>query len=110
MVQIVLSGATDGLDDALNGEAERLVRQRRYVQEVNAVDGGIAVTVKNGSAAVPDLVGLLHAERVPVGSLSVVRPSLDDVFLKHTGRAIRAEEATGEFSDTMRQSMRLRRR
>ncbi|WP_420613054.1 ATP-binding cassette domain-containing protein [Candidatus Spongiisocius sp.] len=110
VVQIVLSGATDGVGDGLNGEAERLVRQRGYVQEVNSVDGGIAVTVKNGSAAVPDLVGLLHTERVPVGSLSVVRPTLDDVFLKHTGRAIRAEEATGEVSDTMRQSMRLRRR
>ncbi len=111
VVQIVLSGAADGRDDVLNGEAERLVRRRGYVQGVNAVDGGIAVTVKNGSAAVPDLVGLLHAERVPVGSLSVVRPSLDDVFLKHTGRAIRSEETTtGEFSDTMRRSMRLRRR
>jgi len=113
VVQIALNRSTDGPDDALNGEAERLVRQRGYVQEVNAVDGGIAVTVKNGSAAVPDLVGLLHAERVQVGSLSVVRPTLDDVFLKHTGRAIRAEEATGESSDSMRQSMRqmrLRRR
>ena len=110
VVQIALNGAADGPDDALNGKAEGLVRQQGYVQAVHPVDGGIAVTVENGSAAVPDLVGLLHAERVSVGSLSVVRPTLDDVFLKHTGRAIRAEETTSEFSDTMRQSIRLRRR
>ncbi len=52
MVQIALSGAADGPDDALNGKAEGLVRQRGYVQAVSPVDGGIAVTVENGSAAV----------------------------------------------------------
>ena len=108
VVQVTLNGG--GPDDALNRRTEGLVRRRGYVLGGNTVDGGIAVTVKNGSAAVPDLVGLLHAEQVPVGSLSVVRPTLDDVFLKHTGRAIRAEKATGELRDTMRQSIQLRRR
>ena len=111
VVQIVLNGSGDGPDDALNERAEGLVRQQRYVDAVNRADGGIAITVKNGSAAVPDLVSLLHDNRVPVASLSVARPSLDDVFLKYTGRTIRAEEATGdEVGEMMRPMMGLKKR
>ena len=73
VVQVVLNGSGDGPDDALNERAEGLVRQQRYVDAVNRADGGIAITVKNGSAAVPDLVSLLHDNRVPVASLSVAQ-------------------------------------
>ena len=59
----------------------------------------------------PELVSLLHDNRVPVASLTVARPTLDDVFLKHTGRTIRAEEATGdEVSEMMRPLMGLKKR
>ena len=111
VVQIVLNGSDDGPDDALNEKAEGLVRRQRYVDAVNRADGGIAITVKNGSAAVPELVSLLHDNRVPVASLTVARPTLDDVFLKHTGRTIRAEEATGdEVGEMMRPLMGLKKR
>ena len=53
------------------------------------------------------VVGLLHDNRIPVASLSVARPTLDDVFIKYTGRTIRAEEATG---DEISKLMGLRRR
>ena len=111
VVQIVLNGSDDGPDDALNERAEGLVRQQAYVDAVNRADGGIAITVKNGSAAVPELVSLLHDNRVPVASITVARPTLDDVFLKHTGRTIRAEEATGdEVGEMMRPLMGLKKR
>ena len=76
--------------------AERLLQERPYVDAVNRVDGGISITVKDGSAAVPDLVRILHENQVPVSGLSVTSPTLDDVFLKYTGRTIRSEEATGD--------------
>ena len=111
VVQIVLDGSGDGPDDALNERAEQVVRGQRYVDAVNTADGSIAITVKNGSAAVPDLVSLLHDNQVPIASLTVARPTLDDVFLKHTGRAIRAEEATGdEVGEMMRPMMGLKKR
>ena len=111
VVQIVLHGSGDSPDDALHERAEGLVGQQGYVDGIDRVDDGITVTVQNGSAAVPDLVGLLHDNRIPVASLSVARPTLNDVFLKHTGRTIRAEEATGdEVGKMMRQLMGLNRR
>ena len=111
VVQIVLNGSGDVPDDALNERAEGLVRQQRYVDAVNSADGGMAITVKNGSAAVPELVSLLHDNSVPVASITVARPTLDDVFLKYTGRTIRAEEATGdEVGEMMRPLMGLKKR
>ena len=53
-------------------------------------DGVLRVEVADGAAFVPKLVRELTVE---VTSVAFRRPSLDDVFLKLTGRAIRAEEA-----------------
>ncbi|HEY0409530.1 MAG TPA: ATP-binding cassette domain-containing protein [Candidatus Dormibacteraeota bacterium] len=55
------------------------------------VDGaGLHLEVADGAAFVPRLIGALG---VPVRSVTVRRPSLDDVFLKLTGRAIRDAQA-----------------
>lgn len=57
------------------------------------VDGdSLRIEVSDGSAFVPQLVTTLS---VPVTNVTVRRPSLDDVFLKLTGRAIREEEGEG---------------
>ena len=53
-------------------------------------NGTLRVEVADGAAFVPRLV---RETSVVVTSVAFHRPSLDDVFLKLTGRAIRAEEA-----------------
>ena len=54
---------------------------------------GIVISVEDGAAYVPKLFATL---RVPVTSVTVTRPSLDDVFLSYTGRTIRdSEQASG---------------
>jgi ABC-2 type transport system ATP-binding protein len=58
-----------------------------------AEDGSLRVEVADGAAFVPKLVRELAVE---VTSVAFRRPSLDDVFLKLTGRAIRAEESDGK--------------
>jgi ABC-2 type transport system ATP-binding protein len=53
-------------------------------------NGALRIEVPDGAAFVPRL---FSATTVPVRSVTVRRPSLDDVFLKMTGRAMRDEEA-----------------
>jgi ABC-2 type transport system ATP-binding protein len=54
---------------------------------------GIVISVEDGAAYVPKLFATL---RVPITSVTVTRPSLDDVFLSYTGRTIRdSEQAPG---------------
>lgn len=94
VVQIIMDESAAVPGDELYERAEELVRQQGYVDGVSRVDGGIAITVRDGSAAVPDLISLFQDVRIPVISVSVARPTLDDVFLMHTGRRIRTEEET----------------
>jgi ABC-2 type transport system ATP-binding protein len=60
--------------------------------------GALRVEVPDGAAFVPKLVRELSVE---VTSVAFRRPSLDDVFLKLTGRAIRAEEASSKDQTRM---------
>ena len=59
---------------------------------VNATvaEGGVRVEVADGAEFVPRMI---HALSVPVRSVTIRRPSLDDVFINLTGHAIRDEEA-----------------
>ena len=58
--------------------------------DVVTQNGGLVVRVPDGERFVPSAFGALT---VGVRSVSVRRPSLDDVFIKYTGRAIRDAEA-----------------
>ena len=61
-------------------------------------EGAVTFSVGSGEQFVPRLFSELS---VPIGSVSVSRPSLDDVFMSYTGSTIRDAEASG--TDAMRQ-------
>ncbi len=67
-------------------------------------EGAVTFSVAAGEAFVPRLFAELG---VPIRSVNVARPSLDDVFMSFTGSTIRDAEATG--SDRMRMAMRAAR-
>ena len=46
----------------------------------------------DGSAAVPAVLQALEAGGVGVASVTIARPSLDDVYLRHTGRSLQKTE------------------
>ena len=52
----------------------------------------LQVTVERGDVAVAPLLQALHAAGLQVTSVTVARPTLDDVFLTLTGRSLRDEE------------------
>jgi ABC-2 type transport system ATP-binding protein len=68
-------------------------------------EGAVAFPVASGEAFVPRLFAELG---VPIRSVSVSRPSLDDVFMSFTGSTIRDAEAGS--TDRMRVMMRAARR
>jgi ABC-2 type transport system ATP-binding protein len=78
---------------------------QRYGVAVHRVDGAYHFQVPAGAEFVPRVV-MDFKDRVR--SIQVKQPSLDDVFLQLTGRAIRDEEGTE--LDQMRQGVRLWRR
>jgi ABC-2 type transport system ATP-binding protein len=67
-------------------------------------EGAVTFAVPSGEAFVPRLFAELG---VPIRSVSVSRPSLDDVFMSYTGTTIR--DAEGGANDWMRMAFRARR-
>jgi len=62
---------------------------------VNIADSGDGLTVyaKDGGQFVPELVRAFDKSSIKLISINLSSPTLDDVFLKHTGKRIRVEEA-----------------
>ena len=60
----------------------------------NVVEGDrLVLTVARGDTAVPQLLRALDRARLPLVSVQVHRPTLDDVFLTLTGRSLREPAA-----------------
>jgi ABC-2 type transport system ATP-binding protein len=70
-------------------EAAAAAIRERYDLETTVVDDALELQVADGEAFVPKLLSEIG---VPVSSVSVARPSLDDVFMAFTGRTIRDAE------------------
>jgi ABC-2 type transport system ATP-binding protein len=64
------------------------------VSEVTLEGRQVRARAKNGATAMPPALAALEAAGHPVASATMARPSLDEVYLRHTGRSFReAEEA-----------------
>ena len=96
IVHITVDSAGGGQEQMARAKA--LVTERSYVAAADATGDTLTITVSDGSAAVPDLIRLLHENKVEVSGLSVASPTLDDVFLSYTGRSIRSEDAAEDES------------
>ena len=76
--------------------AEAIAREVLAVRELAAADGTLHVTVDDGAVALAPLLRALDAAGLHPASVSVSRPSLDDVFLTLTGRSLREGDAMSE--------------
>ena len=111
VVQVTIGSSSEELDGHRVDEAEALVRGLGYVETVNSAGDSLTIRVRDGSAAAPELLRLLHENQIGVANLSVASPTLDDVFLAHTGRTIRTEDSGGdELAQLMRPWLGLKRR
>src|SRR5580693_995933 len=68
-----------------------------FVDRADVEDGAIRLTVTDTTRAMAAIFGVLAARGIPTRAASVARPSLDDVFLRETGRSLRD---TGEGTAT----------
>ncbi len=81
------------LEREYNGEARGAIRDLVGVRDV-VVDGRtLRARADDGARAVPLVLGALESAGVGVSSVRVARPSLDDVYLKYTGRTFDAAQA-----------------
>jgi ABC-2 type transport system ATP-binding protein len=121
--RIVALGAPEELKASVGGDIITLrmadgtaqvpedLRGLEGVKAVEASDGRIKVTVASGEEMLAPILEVLKGSRTEVRSVHLDRPSLDDVFMKYTGRHLRADEEPGRPSGIrrIRTAMRARR-
>jgi ABC-2 type transport system ATP-binding protein len=71
-------------------QATKVLREESVVNSLESTeDGGLRLYVTDGATAIPTILRALDAGGVPLRSIELHRPSLDDVFLTKTGRSLR---------------------
>ena len=73
--------------------AEVVVREAVEAREVVVAETSLLVTVDEGATAVAPILRALDAAGLQPTSITVNRPTLDDVFLTLTGRSLREAAA-----------------
>jgi ABC-2 type transport system ATP-binding protein len=71
------------------GRAAHLLGPEPFVKELTSTDGELRLYVEDGSVALPRILRLLDDAGIGVRSVSLSEPTLDDVFLRQTGRSLR---------------------
>lgn len=82
--------------DGVAKQASTLLAAQPFVREVSAEDNQVRLYVEDGGAALPQILRLLDAEQIGVRSMSLSEATLDDVFLRQTGRSLRDAGAPAE--------------
>ncbi|KAF5428790.1 ABC-2 type transport system ATP-binding protein [Candidatus Methanomarinus sp.] len=127
-IAIIDSGRIQALDtpenlkNSLGGDVVKLVVDneeiasalcRLYIKNgcagnVHWKKSSIFITIKDGAHQIPHILTIASGANINILSVDLHRPTLDDVFLSHTGRAIREEETSemGKFGFVFRTARR----
>jgi len=88
----------DSITISLKPDSDSKLKTRAVLGEVPGItgvtdaDGGVIAYAGNAGELIADLVTALERAGIRPSSLSISKPTLDDVFLRQTGRRIRGEE------------------
>ena len=102
---IVVEGTPASLKAGLRGDAVHVELENGNVEDAKRVLDGVGAPpeqvidnrtivsrVENGGRALPGIISALEAAGIAVASVSLSRPSLDDVYLHFTGREFSTED------------------
>jgi ABC-2 type transport system ATP-binding protein len=88
--------AGDVVTLSVAGEQQRafdLLRAQPFVREAKMDEGIVLLYVDRGEVAMPAILRLLDGASLQLKTVELHRPSLDDVFLRQTGRSLREAAA-----------------
>jgi ABC-2 type transport system ATP-binding protein len=103
--KIVAEGTPDALKRQIAGDAVvlsvggdqhaalALLADQPFVRDSSTENGMLRLYVDRGETAMPAILRLLDGAGLELLTISLTRPSLDDVFLRQTGRSLREQAA-----------------
>jgi len=118
--RIIALGRTEDLKNSLGGDtivaetndAEKLCKavHKFGCRSVRSHDGRVTLHVERGDRKIPELMKIAARNNIEILSVSLHKPTLDDVFLHYTGKTIREEETSPADAFRMRRRAMERRR
>ena len=104
--RIIVTGTPGELKSSVGGDAivfgflseetarnaEALLAEKVQVERIHTTDNSVYLNIKDGERVMPELLRTLDARNLEAQSVTLSRPSLDDVFLKYTGRSLREDK------------------
>jgi ABC-2 type transport system ATP-binding protein len=76
-------------DEGNTAVGRSLLESEAFVREISTAGDQVRLYVEDGSTALPQLLRILDQNSVGVRSMNLSEPTLDDVFLRQTGRSLR---------------------
>jgi len=105
--KIVALDTPQNLKDSLGGDVVSLELQNQndasfeaelkgfeWLSGIDKHDGMLDLKVKNADKHIPEIFSVAEKRGVAVNSVHLRKPSLEDVFLRYTGKTIREQEAS----------------
>ena len=86
------------LGASVNGSAHGALAGVAGIRDVAVEGRSLRARADDGGRALPAVLQTLEAHGVPVASVRVARPSLDDVYLRYTGRTFDAADEKTEVA------------
>lgn len=72
-------------------QAQNLLNSQPFIREIHPGNGQFQLYVEQGEEALPAILRLLDGAGLSVRTVTLSRPTLDDVFLRQTGRSLRED-------------------
>ncbi len=87
--QILGDIVTIGLDKKNHENAVNIFKKHSFVKDVLLDNQKICIYVDHGEKALVKILRLLDIEKIPLDTISLSVPTLNDVFLQKTGKSLR---------------------
>jgi ABC-2 type transport system ATP-binding protein len=107
--RIIAEGTPSDLKASIGQGVVTVETRRERVEDARAVLGGLdglsdlrvdetglTLFVNDGNGVVANVVRMLDSSGIPVGSVAVSQPTLDEVFLRATGSRLEGADAEGD--------------
>ncbi|MFZ1970670.1 MAG: ATP-binding cassette domain-containing protein [Candidatus Nanoarchaeia archaeon] len=102
--KIIATGNPKSLKESIGGDMitiestkiSRLkpkIKKFSWIKSIQEHDGSITINLNDSEKHVAEIVKISDKEKIPIDSISMHEPSLEDVFLHFTGKTMHEEEA-----------------
>jgi ABC-2 type transport system ATP-binding protein len=114
--QIIALDTPDKLKEQVKGDVitletpdkermDKLLEQCGWCKAIKKHGNMVTINVMHAETRLPEIIKLTDEHRIKLTSITITKPSLEDVYLHFTGRTIREEEANPR--DNLRRRRRL---